>query len=149
MLKLMRLFKRNKIKKANGVRYVEVDGVRYAVGIGYLVELAKAYEAKYKEAIGIDEVLVKCFGAEKVTAEAFERIILALTVSINYYNERTGERPMTEAEVMEMAERRGIPYIGRVVLEISRSQVITVFGGDTKSDEEQVPENEDEAQKKS
>jgi len=121
----------------SNVRYIEVDGIRYAVGIGYIIELTKQYNERYKVDASIDEVLQGCFSNAKVTDEAIKKIVFAIAVSINYYNKANGKQPVDENYVINLIDDRGFGYVGKVVLAISSTiTAMMVAGADDKGKEQ-------------
>lgn len=133
-----------KTKKTKAVTYTEVDGMRYAIDLGCLVELAKAYNERYSEDVGIEEVLVKCYKHEKLTVEALDKLVFAITFSANYYSERVGEKLMTEEDYFEIQKEKGLPNLVNVAHEIIKAQVKSIVGN------EELPmfnENETEEKK--
>ncbi len=121
----------------SNVRYIEVDGIRYAVGIGYIIELTKQYNERYKVDASIDEVLQGCFGNAKVTDEAIKKIVFAIAVSINYYNKANGRQQVDENYVINLIDDRGFGYVGKVVLAISSTiTAMMVAGADDKGKEQ-------------
>ncbi len=125
--KLKRLTEKVKVKP--NIRYIEVDGICFAVGIDYIIELTKAYNERYNVDAGIDEVLKDCFGNAKVTATALEKIILALTVSVNLYRVAVNEQKVTSSYIEKLIDERGFGYIGTVIFNISALLTAMMLGG--------------------
>ena len=116
-----------RVKSNSNTRYIEVDGVRYAVGIDYIIELTKQYNRKYGVDAGIDEVLVACFGNAKVTVGAIDNIVLGLMVSINVYN--SNDKPVNEAFVKELIDSKGFAHVGRATLAIASTLTALMVAG--------------------
>lgn len=125
------------------VRYVEVKGERYAVGLGYLVELTRNYNQVYGGDNSIDEVLMQCFSNLKPTPDAIDKIKLGLITSINYYRERCGQELVDEDYIDELVYRHGFAYMGEALENIGNTLVgIIVKGNEGEGEGEQASDEQ-------
>jgi hypothetical protein len=133
-----------KVKQKANIRYIEVEGICFAVGIDYVIELTKEYNRTYNVDAGIDEVLSSCFGNAKVTADALNKIILALKTSINMYNKAVGNALITDSDVKGLIDTKGFGAVGKIILAIASTLTALMVKGS----EESVNES-DNSEKKS
>lgn len=117
------------VKKEANCRYVEVGGYRYAVGMDYILELAKRYNQKHNTDEGIDVVLTKCFGNTKMTPDALENMAMGIELSLNVYQRAAGREEYPEGVFKRIVEDKGFGYIGKVVYAIASTLTVMLTAG--------------------
>lgn len=127
MNKIRRLLSR--VKQEANCRYVEVGDYRYAVGMDYIIELAKRYNEKYQTDESIEVVLTKCFGNTKMTPEALENMAMGVELSLNMYQRAAGREEYPEGTFKRIVEEKGFGYIGKVVYAIASTLTVMLTAG--------------------
>lgn len=124
----MRLFERYKLKKSGNGRYFEKDGLRFAIGMDFIINLTKEYNKLNNCNATIDEVLLKCLGQEKMTIDVIELIILAITVSYNTQLINDSKEPVSSDFIKDIFNKKGFTYMGDILLNLRLSAVSLLKG---------------------
>jgi len=102
------------------IRFVEVHGERYAVGMGFIEELTRAYNERHGGDFEIPEVLTECFGNVSFTAKALENMGLGVMASANYYRRANGQELVDDDYFKQLIDENGIKWAFEIVIEIAK-----------------------------
>ena len=135
----MGLFDKYRLKKAGNGRYFEKDGLRFAIGIDFVINMTKEYNRLNSCNATIDEAIAKCLGQEKLTVDSIELIQLAVLCSLNTQFDADSKDKVNIDFVKDLFNKKGFVYVGEILLNL-RLSVVSLLKGDEalELDENQV-----------
>lgn len=120
----MGLFNRTKPKG----RYFEVKGYRFAIGMQFIINLTKRYNAINNCDAAIDDVIRELLGNNKVTISNLENYRIVLMESLNTQAAIEGKELYSDELYNELFDKYGFVFIGEIIYQITTSMVGLLYG---------------------